>query len=158
MSSNLVPHLWTAFKLQEVSQINFDPVVVASYCFITRTPLTPQTSLANGNAWFPQRSVKNEKGESTRLKRFAEQFPDVFEYKDDDYLGECISLVDEALDSGDAHECDESIFRIALYRISRPTHMIDANDQAQVCLNQLVCSVIDDLEVGGACIIATPTS
>ena len=130
---NLVPQLWTAFNLQELSQINLDPIIVASYCYVADSPLTPDVAFENGGKWFPQRSVKNAKGESLRLKRFADQFPDIFVFKEDDRLGECIALAEGAFNSLPPHECDEFVFRLALHRIGP--------------INEKVCSVLEDLEV-----------
>lgn len=132
MSTNLVPQLWSAFNLETASQINFDPIIVASYCFVTGSPLTSTLSFENGKFWFPQRSVKNIKGEAARLRRFSEQFPSVFSYSEEDEGS--ISLQEAALTTDSVHELDEPTFRIALYRIGASTPE--------------VFQVLDDLEVG----------
>ena len=130
-SPDLVPRLWEAFNLAGVSQINFDPIVVASYCFVMEGPLTAATSLAEGAVWYPQRSVKNVKGEDARLRRFAEQFPEVFVY---DAEGEgSIALQPGAFENVAVHECDEPLFRIALYRIGKTrTEVCEVFDQLEV--------------------------
>jgi hypothetical protein len=117
MATVTIPQLWTAFELEDVSQINFDPIIVAVYCFITRDVVTPEHVLKNGKSWFPERAVKTSKGEAARLRRFAEKHPEVFAF--DDGPEEQICLLPTAFENKAAHECDAHIFDLALYRLGR---------------------------------------
>ncbi len=133
-AEDLVPHLCSAFLLNSQCQINLDPLVVAVSCFL-RPPTLRQVSaeeiLVKGPRWFPQRKVHSLKHESLRLNRFANNYPEIFEF---DTATSTISLKDHALFVGDAHPCDESWYYIALDRLAHH----DADD---------VNKVIDALEV-----------
>lgn len=115
MGDYLVPTLWEAFALENKCDINLDPLTAAVYCFALEKGLTAAEALENGSVLFPQRSVKLQKTEAARLKRFQESYPKIFTY--DTELEE-LTLIPRALETI-PHENDEYLYRILLNRLYR---------------------------------------
>lgn len=107
------PHLWNAFQLEKRSDINFDPIVIAACCFFRDAAVTSIEAFQNGHLWFPQRSIKNAKGEAARFKRFAEAYPHIFLYESP---SDTIALNGDALTVAEPDDKDLWLYQIALTR------------------------------------------
>ncbi len=117
---DLVPHLASAFGLNQQCQINLDPIVLSVCCFLreereaSMRGVTAQELVEKGQEWFPQRSIHSTRQEAERMARFAKTYPDVFVF---DGASDTISLKPRALHVGNADPSDESWYAIALLRL-----------------------------------------